>query len=490
MASRPTDIEAPAQSPRKTELIAMASIILALCVWSAANDLTLLALMAGILWLALLPLASWASLVFFAVMLGLSAVVNQTPIELGFAKLYGTDLLAVLLTWGVVLRLWGGKRVDRFPRSARRNERILLLLAGVYVSYGCFSLAVGLSIKGYEYGEAFGDFRRFFFYALAFAVPILMPMRERHLRALAYALTMGGGCVLLLGYFRILTDSPVREDVDSVTQHVGARMLQPDETTTLCLLLVYLLLILRSSGNTVTKLAALAGALVTFPPLLLSGYRLSIVLAVTTPFLGYLVLTWARRQPLRRFLASTLLLAAAVGLPLAAAPFVFPEQVERAQLDLMVRGQSEAAQGGWRIWTWGGAIEEWKANPIFGTAMGHRLVFPFRTSDGAFVYIDSGAHNYFIEVLYQSGLVGLILLLSFHGCFVWYALTRIRRMASRYCIIAVALFTGYISIMAGAFLQSPGVSRYVYLYLLMGFLVCLLRYTEAPETGAGQTPEP
>lgn len=452
-------------------------LVLGVTALSIVSEIALLALSALLALVVLTPAAPWLVLVFTALVLGLAVPLSDYPLDYGFLKLYGADFVIVVLAWAGFYRLLRLIRPAeaREIRSVqeRRLVRILIVLSG----YGLVSLAAGLFIKHYEIDEVLGAYRRLFFYSLAFVVPLWVPLAERHLRRLKYVVLVAGTLVIGLGLYRVATGNPVHEEVNFATSHTGVRMLAVSEYLCVALLLAYLTATFLITGHPVRKVVAVLLAGAGAGMMLFSGYRLGIVFMVAAPALGSVLAVWISGEGITR-LARTALTAGAIAVPVVVlAVAVFPQQMAKTSYDMRVRAMDTDVTGDYRRWIWSEAMNELSRNPVLGAGLGHELVFSNRTREGVFERRKASTHSTFVAVSYQTGVVGAGLYLAFHGLFALYFFRRARDLMPGYRAVLVGLFSGYLCMMGGSFLEPLRVAGYVGIHLVMGFIVRLLRET-------------
>src|SRR5882724_8952129 len=153
-----------------------------------------------------------------------------------------------------------------------------------------------------------------------------------------------------------------------------------------------------------------------------------------------------------------------------------------------------------RLYVWRGAIDAWKANPLFGTGVetfafayykfrpaGHNL-----TSEWDYLY--NKAHNEYLNYLTTTGLFGLGTYLAFIGLFLLLfakylffqkeqKITENQKQKNMsqtsdnntkfYRIVTIALVSGYISILISNFFGFSVVIINVYLFLFPAFVLLL-----------------
>mgnify|MGYP001610445318 CR=1 FL=1 len=154
-----------------------------------------------------------------------------------------------------------------------------------------------------------------------------------------------------------------------------------------------------------------------------------------------------------------------------------------------------------RINVWTGAINAWKANPIFGTGV-ETFAFAYYkykpvehnlTSEWNFLY--NKAHNEYLNYLATTGLFGLGTYITMIVVFLWLALTKstntfanfAKKLASirekhesvspQNSTIILALIAGYLSILVTNFFGFSVVITNIYLFMIPAFVFVLLGMT-------------
>ena len=90
-------------------------------------------------------------------------------------------------------------------------------------------------------------------------------------------------------------------------------------------------------------------------------------------------------------------------------------------------GTPMASNSDSRYYAYRQALLNYVDYPVFGAGRGDDLVYPKKTTEGIFQYRRGTTHNIFLDLLYQTGPVGLGLFVAMHGLFCLYMWRRIRR---------------------------------------------------------------
>jgi O-antigen ligase len=167
--------------------------------------------------------------------------------------------------------------------------------------------------------------------------------------------------------------------------------------------------------------------------------------------------------------------------------FLFSGKADKVVFMLKERianfGTPMASDSDTRFYAYRQALENYAAHPILGTGLGDDLSYPKKTTAGTFEYIQGTTHNIVLDLLYQTGPVGLGLFLAMHGLFCLHLWRRIRRIDPIHEPAAVALFSGYLCTLAHYSFEPAWVSGLIVMYMSMGLVLVLLR-EQQPDTPA------
>lgn len=430
----------------------------------------------AVLVVALTPLASWISLIFFGIVMALSGILDYWPVQVGPINVYTIDFIAIIFLWTIahtIIRTPSEHAVSPF---ANPHEKRLVALWALWCGLGVFFLLYGFVIQGYAFDRAFGDYRRQVWYAAAFLIPIFFPYSRKHLDALKYIIVLAGTVTIAIGIYRITIGTGARFDENNETGHLAVRWLWIVECMTLSTLLAYLVLVLRAGTGIARKVLAIA---LCFPAgilLLLSGWRLAMIYTVAAPLAALILWSWARRESLRRFVVGGFVAALAAVPAIAALPILLPDLFGRMLLDLRLRLVNDVVQGGFRRWAWTEGLTDFMESPIIGKGFGFYQVVALRNQSGFFNYVEmSNAHNVFVTTLYQTGILGFVPFVSFHGLFLVVVIRTIRRLPDRLLSTYIALFVAYGCYMGYANTQPFVSSQFIIMYLIMGFIIRISR---------------
>lgn len=451
---------------------AAAGFIVALAGIATLSELSLLAVFALLAGALLFPAARPLALAYTMLIMGCSVAFSDVSLNLGAFKLYGADILILLLAFASISF---AAALLRGERNVPRAESLLTWLFIASCCYGLLLVISGIAVQNHSYDKVFGDFRRMYFYGLAFLIPLWIPLRRWHLGKLKYAILGAGAILIAVGAWRILTQTPIRLDENLATGYTGHRMLAVTEFSVCALVLAYVTAVIRLGTRFWYKAVAVAFAGALAALMALSGFRLALVFIVFAPALLLCLVTWARRDSLWT-VARTGAFVALAAIPCAVVMgVVFRDQFDKMLLDMRVRSMDDAITGDYRQWTWRQSFAEFRQSPIVGAGLGHNLVFLNRTRAGFFEHRKASAHSTLVSVLYQTGVIGFGFFAAFHGGFILYFLAKLRKIPPEYHAVACGLFTGYVCLMLASFSQPLRVAGYIAIALTMGWLCRIAR---------------
>lgn len=135
-----------------------------------------------------------------------------------------------------------------------------------------------------------------------------------------------------------------------------------------------------------------------------------------------------------------------------------------------------------RLLVWRGAIEAWKANPIFGTGVETFAFayYKYRPSEhnmtSEWDYLYNKAHNEYLNYLTTTGLFGFGTYMTMIVVFLWIALIKIFKrhdFQTQNLLLIFALLGGYLSILISNFFGFSVVIINLYLFLIPAFVFIL-----------------
>lgn len=442
-----------------------------------------LGLAAAAIALFLLPIGDWLVLPFFAVLTGAAVAMNEHPVSMGGYSFYGADALLFLMLSLPVVR-WLTSQGTRAPESCCMPPGISV--PRTYMAFFCWgilALVVSLLFRDHSTNDVLGAYRRIFFYSLAFPLVLLMPLDQRHLRLVPAALWTAFLLVAAMGLYRLATGQTWREQQFVIMATIPSpRLLSYTECITLAMSLAYFAALLRTTGSRIGKLMAVPGGALAMVLLLISGYRVSAVLALAVPVLALTATAWIRRERLRGLFNVCVFGALLLACGAAAAIYVFPHAFADAWKQFVDRAASFSIKDDMRYYTWREAWRQFTARPFLGAGLGHELLYPLRGSDGAFRLYRSTAHNTLLAVLYRTGLPGFLLFCAFHAAWIRRVFRGVRRDAATDAAPVVAMLALYCCALGFAMLQPLAVGSIIALYMSMGLALHLVAANSTPTT--------
>ncbi len=446
-----------------------------------SHEYLLLAGMGMALALFLLPISPWTCIGFYGAVLALRVPMNEMPVRVGGIRFYAGDL--VLYFFGALLlyAMWQIQQNER-PELLRggRREYLLFSIMGLFVFWGVFSFANGVFLSHLPFRDAFGDFRRLYVYMFGMLIPLGLPLKEKHLSYLRYAILAGGVGASLFGLYRIGTGNTYH----AFKEHFEyIRYLSDDEIVSLAIVLAYTVSLVVSPGSFWMRIAALGFAGVAVSLMFISGWRMGIMQAILTPMLTILLLAYARRTPIYGSIIRLCVVAVILLMGGALVMTLFSGVFERMLLLMQERIDRFGIPfvNDMRAYAYRAAFREYISHPIIGTGLGHQLSYVTRGSMGQFVSISGTTHNIFLDILYQTGPLGFAFFVSFHGVFFVKLLRGLREIPLRFQQLAVAMVTGYCVTMLHYCYEPTYISGMVAVYMMMGFLLRFMRITDTPQ---------
>lgn len=360
--------------------------------------------------------------------------------DVGFMKVYLQDavFLYLLVYVGMLIAL-GKASLTNIPF----NRCIYgFLLVGV------FAAAVGLLITGNAYSNVLGDFRRSFFYFIAYFYVLILTATARDLRLVFTALLAGSVLVSARGLLQALTgDFVIRRfgDAAHILNHFEA---------TFATFAVYVA-IASVSARKQQKLTWILVASAGFLFIVLANFRTVWVGLMAGLITLCLLMPNVTRY---RFLVITaiaitigiVILAAVWTLQVSAAHSSVGENVKEKLSFTAMRYDQNIS---WRWDSYRNAINLWREQPILGRGLGEELEFATITSSGKpMITYGHRVHNSYIWLLMSLGIFGMAYFVYMHGRFAWASIKRITGFCpnSPYRVYVMAGMAFYVTIMVSA----------------------------------------
>ncbi|MCL6454250.1 MAG: O-antigen ligase family protein [Alicyclobacillus sp.] len=298
--------------------------------------------------------------------------------------------------------------------------------AGWYTVY-----LIGLTFAGLSHpAVAFDGLRADLFY-LVFALLIPFVVEPRDVPRLLHAAVAVAMLVGVDGIYQYIAAVPIPSGWVDVSEHVRTRVFSiitsPNELGAYMALMVPLLVgLCLYERNRWRKLLYGFGAVVCFGTHLVTYDRGSLLALV-----GAIVIVAALVQP-------RLLIVVVV---LGVIGFFLPP-IHHRFMDLFSPVYLLKAEQGGRLFRWGVAYDTMSANPLFGAGIG-RYGGQVASDFGLGIYSD----NYYMKVLGESGLLGLVLFIAMHIALLREVFVRaIKCVAGRRRTVAIGGFIGLVAV--------------------------------------------
>lgn len=431
---------------------------------------------AAIAGLCLLPFLQFLLLPYFALVLGAPLFASDMPLRIA-VRWYGADLALVFAAAGIAWRL-----LRRTPSAApawrhtaaERWQMTAVLCASLY---GAVPLVIGLGLSSHAFTDVLGDFRRFYMYPLAMLAPLLLPLPGPHRDGLRHVFHAACMLLLLMGAYRVFTGARWMEELYTLADNEmrQTRILSHSETMKMTAVAAFLAASAAAGGHAFRRFVQLCLLAACACLMIVSGWRLGVIYALGAPVAAVGLLRVLRRAPLRGMIVPVALAAVLMAAGLGLFAVAFPADFSETMTKLEHRFSNVGTEPDSRRYSWARALEEFSAAPVLGKGLGHQLYYFFRGSDGQFLGEYGSTHNIFLDLLYQTGALGLTVFLSVHALFLVIAARGLRRVPEHRHPAAIGLLAGYFAIWGFALMQPLQVGAYVALYLCMGFLLLLMR---------------
>ncbi len=418
---------------------------------------------AGIVTLGILSAGSWEKLLQLALVFSLAFPhALAEPVFGSPIRIYAIDLLLGVIGVGALLRS---------PYAIKRLPLIKHFAA--IIVFGLAWIVVG-KLQGNSIGDALGVFRRWIIYPASFFIVLRVPSLDS--KAFARVILSGGALGALLCLYRLaigqgynyhyFAEAKVAGRFLSYVEVIGpllgfyygiSLLLQPQERKAKVLLSgysVFMLLGIVSCNYRAVWVAVLVG----------------VVLIVKENYQGAL-------QKLFKVALISSLALAAVGVVAVQTISDRDNPLQRFSVDNLKRTTS------WRRGSWGKAVEVFKSSPVVGTGFGYKHSFFYMSGKNFNVKTEAKGntiHNDLLWVLTNGGLIGALVILSFH--LRWFQLLRTRLAHSQreQRALPVLILAGYIAVGLVSMLQ-PVFSEPSLVFSLSALMAVALRAASTSE---------
>jgi O-antigen ligase len=422
--------------------------------------------------IVLLPFSPVLTMLFYAGLLVFAVPINDTPIMVAGFRFYVADFAFYLLGCVAGYALWNAlARRGQSSTKRSRLERWIIALVVLNLIWGFVEIANGIFGDNLGIRDAIGDFRRIYLYMLAILIPIGLPMKQPLLRQMPYVFVAGGTSAVCFGLYRMASGVLYH----SYTSHVDSpRILGDAELVALGFLLAYVIAVEIGKANPLKKMVFLPFGAAAIAFMVISGWRYGIVLAVGVPIGVDLVFAFIKgAMRVRRIVWGTIAAAVVAALGVVAVFGFFGDTAN--YIWQARRARQQDLQGDARLSAYATALNEFAQKPVLGTGLGDQLSYFAVASDGSLLNRQTTTHNMFIDILYQTGIIGFALFLALHACFVLLFVRNIRHIESDDLAVVVALFVGYVFTLGLFCLEPSYVSTTMAMNLTIGFAVRILR---------------
>jgi O-antigen ligase len=364
---------------------------------------------------------------FIGLLLAFSDYMGLIPIPIFGINVYGADFILILLFL-----------VFAFNGAASTLATSWELLLVMFVLFGISSMIYGY-FEGHEIRAIIGDFRRLFLYTVSFGVVWKILSEPRRLvitNRIAYASVVPVIILSVLRAWRGISWTPSFEETDlRAVSYVSA----PIVFWIFYSSAVDLALIKQRARSSVWLV------IISFT-LLISNYRLFWIIPLVG-ILGIILIAWNKRllrslRALKIFFLFSASLVAAILLLKFSQNHIYV-LVERKFIENVLGFQFIDS---FRYFVWGEAWARFIKTPIFGVGIGDRLQYDILSSAGTWYTRTGTTHNILLEILYQTGPLGLILFLLPHITFIIYILRGLSRITVQWSRPALAMLLTYLSL--------------------------------------------
>jgi O-antigen ligase len=397
--------------------------------------------------------------VFIFLLMALGDYLGASPVMIGGFKIYGSDYFVVLL---IVLFFRTQKLKIKSPIS---------LLFFIYAIYGFFCLVYGIFYQEHEAIRAIGEFRRFFYYPFSFFLGLNIIRDKKSIVKFEKLIQFIPIIILALASKRIITGVSWAVEIHKTPEDFRAMAYY--DGVSLIFVFSYLILLFFIKK----KMNFFQIAMVMLIPvfLIFSGFRLlwaQLFLAV-----GLLIWVIVRQNRKQASTITLLIVLVAILFSVISFRFIGGKYFEAAKAKLQnsflyTEGQSEK----WRLAAWKASIDKFYASPIVGTGLGDEPTFWVKYEKNLWIRQTYSIHNAYIEILYQTGIIGAILFFLVAVRYLIFYLRNIKFVDLNLRPITYALFIllicGSIQSFFQPYLNHPG--NGVVFFSVMGVIVGLI----------------
>lgn len=347
-------------------------------------------------------------LVFFVLLFSLGDYFGSYPLVISGFKFYGADFFLVLLIILIILLIKKNNLTYKSPIST------LLLL---FFLFGVISILIGLFYQNHEFNRTIGDFRRFFYYPLAFFLGLNIIQDKKDIIKFEKTLSFIPVIIIIIATCRVISGVSWAPKIH--TNAEDFRAMAYYDGIALIFIFSYLisLFFLKKKLN---KFQLMIAALIPIY-LILSGFRLIWGLF----FLAVMLIIWLKSKKYKKgnFLRNYIPILIIIILSIISFRIIggnYYEAVKSKVLDKILHYTHSSER--WRYPAWETALNKFFESPIIGTGLGDIPTFWAQNSAGQWAQQTHTIHNAFLEILSQTGIIGIILFLliiSRHGLYIY-----------------------------------------------------------------------
>jgi O-antigen ligase len=385
-------------------------------------------------------------LIFSLLLLSLGDYFGAKPIALGGFKLYGADYFLVIL---IILTI----KISRPDRTKTKSP--LTLLLWIYIIYGFISLLIGLFYQNHELSRTIGDFRRFFYYPISFLLGWNIISKKKDIIKLEKIINFVPFIIIAFAAFRLITGKTWAPEIH--TRPEDFRAMPYYDGIALIFIFSYFIALFFARRKLNPIQLVFAFLIPIF--IILSGFRLLWGLFILAIMLA-LWFTFKLRgncKYLRILVYLFLIIFAALSL-FRMAGGKYYEIFETKIVDKILHYELSSER--WRYPAWKSAMDKFESSPVLGTSLGDEPTFWVKNSAGQWMKITRTLHNAFLEILYQTGIIGALLFLLIIFKYSVYMYKNLKKLDIDFQPIAVALFilfvSGLIQSLVQPYLNHPG----------------------------------
>lgn len=379
-------------------------------------------------------------------------------------NLYLSDGILIFLV-GLLIHLL----LQRIPFSNFQSPVTKLLVANFI--FGCFAVLLGF-MAGHTSRNILGDFRRFFIYPLVSLITITIPLNRSDLKSF-FKIFIIAILILSLGAFGRIVSGETW-DPEQFNRYGEFRALGYFSGI-LVLMGISIILSFSKYRNGLGKFLLLILFILLEAILFLSGYRLLWVSGVFIPFFINFFSSKGILKAKRIIMVAVVIMVILLMFSLITQlinPKIYQYMVDRYKSMIGFDFSNDI-----RYFSWRAAWKKFLTSPFLGIGIGDQFEFVAINSQGNYYISNLTTHNIFLSLLYQTGIVGIILFLVIHVTFFVYSWRQIKKKNSNERIILIGMIGVYIiTLLIASFqplLNSPG--PIIIFYLWMGLILNISR---------------